>query len=332
MFVVGLGPSVNADFLVRLAGETGGIYLQASRADQLVPAFDQIIADLSCEGTVAAVTGVVKPGEQIDQRFRVDSLLRRLNVRLLWPGSTLSLELLDPGGRPSGSTVASGPTYRIVAVGDPKPGEWTARITGQEVAPQGEAYELRAGGPSDLRLQMAPADPSDPTVLRLTSTAGTTSTVDTAWSRVTSPDGSQQDGEPPQQAPDGSWTVSVPVTGPGVYGVAAGLRGKTTTGAAWEREVTRTVVAGEGEIPWRGVVTQAEGSYLTINRGARHGMRAGLRVLLGPIGAPEGVGLIVSVLPAESTVEVQEMSGSSVAQAEMTFEVDRAEWAGDLRP
>jgi hypothetical protein len=127
------------------------------------------------------------------------------------------------------------------------------------------------------------------------------------------------------------WLVDVPATVSGVYTVTAGLEGRSGTGEAWVREVTRTVVIGEDELAWRGVVRRVTGGVLTINRGARHGVRPGLLVYLGSAANPSGKGLVTAVYETTSEVEVNELFGSTDPSAGMAVELDRVDWMGDRR-
>ncbi len=132
-----------------------------------------------------------------------------------------------------------------------------------------------------------------------------------------------------------SWSapaVAVPAEAAGVYTVAAGLSGTAPRAGEWGREVTPTLVVGEGQVPWRGRVTRVSGGYLAVDRDSRHGVRRGMTVHLGSAGTPEGLGVVVATLPGESTVEVRELYGSVVAREGMRFELDRGEWMADWGP
>jgi Mg-chelatase subunit ChlD len=330
--VVGLGNGVDTEYLQRLAASTNGLYMHAATAGDLAQVFDRAISELACEGTVYSRDGVIRPGERIEHPFVVDATIATLTARVTWPGSRIDLELIDPNGAPAGVEVGSGSTYRIVEVNNPQAGKWTARVVGTQVASSGEPYTFRAGGPSNLRLAASQADPKDPTKLKFTTIDhGVGAKVMRTWSRVERPDRKTVDGPTLSSAGQDTWTLSVPIDKAGIYTVTAGLAGSLRDGAEWVRESTRTVVIGQGMVPWRGVITRVEGQYLTINRGSRHGVREGMSVTLRPGRNTAGSGLVISVSRSSSTVELQELWGSAMAERGMSIELDRTQWMADTR-
>lgn len=330
--VVGLGNGVDTDYLQRLAATTNGLYMHAAGAGDLAQVFDRVISELACEGTVFSRDGVIRPGERIEHPFVVDATIARLTARVTWPGSRIDLELIDPGGRPAGIEVGSGSTYRIVEVNNPQPGQWTARVIGTQVAASGEPFTFRAGGPSNLRLAASQADPKDPTTLKIaTIDNGVGASVSRTWSRIEKPDRATIDGPELSNLGSGAWSLSVPIDKAGIYTVTAGLAGTLRDGGNWVRETTRTVVVGQGMVPWRGVITRVEGGYVTINRGSNHGVREGMSVTFRPGGSTAGSGIVISVFSSSATVEVQELWGSAMAEQGMTIELDRTQWMADTR-
>lgn len=330
--VVGLGSGVDTDYLQRLAASTNGLYMHASTAGDLTEIFDRVISELACEGTVYSNEGTIQPGEVIEHTFLVDATISRLTTRVTWPGSRIDVELIGPSGTSSGQEVASGPTYRIVAADRPAQGKWTARVIGTQVASSGEPYSIRAGGPSDLRLAVSQPDRLDPSILNVSTVDNTGGArVSDTWSRVRYPNGQTTQGPNLANSGSGTWSLPVPVDSAGIYTVTAGLNGSLSQGGDWSREITRTVVIGQGMVPWRGRVTRAEGGYITINRGRRHGVREGMRVTFRPGSSPAGSGLVTSVSSSSSTVEVQEMWGSGMVTNGMSIELDRRQWMADRR-
>lgn len=328
--VVGLGPDVDGPYLQRLAASTGGVYIHASTAAALGDAFDRVVSDLACEGTIVSRQGTINPGQNIDIELQVGGLLNALIARVTWPGSRIDVELIDPDGNPASREVASGPTYRIVEAAMPAAGRWTARLIGTDIPSGGEPYMFRAGGPSDLRASLRPADPKDPKklVLEVDGPAGVS--WSDAWSRVRGPDGSTVDGPAPVPSGAGAWSLELDPPEKGTYTVTAGLVGDHG-GRTVRREVTRSVFIGTVFIPWMGRVSRVEGSYLTVNRGASHGIRPGMRVELAPNRGPGGTALVTSVLAQSCTVEVQELFGSTYPERGMRARFDRRQWSGDWR-
>jgi hypothetical protein len=330
--VVGLGSGVDTDYLQRLAASTNGLYMHAAGAVDLAEVFDRVVSELACEGTVLSKAAMIKPGEELEYGFFVDATLNRVVARVTWPGSIVGLQLIDPSGRTVGVEIASGPTYRIVAVDVPEPGTWKVRVIGTEVNPSGEPISLRVGGPSNLRLAAMQPDRQDPSLIQVSVIDnGVGANVRRSWSRIKTPKGKVTTGPPLTPSGTGTFSLAVPVEDGGIYTVTAGLEGDSPTARQWAREITRTVVIGSGMVPWRGSITRVEGSYLTINRGSRHGVREGMTVILKPGNLPAGTGLVVSTFTSTSTVEVQELSGSALPTQGMTIELDRKQWMADVK-
>jgi hypothetical protein len=333
--VVGLGSSVEADYLQDLAARTGGIYMQASRPEDLIGAFDIVVGEFSGEGLVFSIDGVIRPGETLSYSVPVDGSLRSMSLRLTWPGSSLSMQVKDPTGRLAGVDAGSGNTYRIVKVDNAVPGNWSVEVRADQVPNTGEPFQLRAGGPSDVRLIAGLANVGAQARFTIGFAAGRApGQVLRAWSEITMAGGTPTPGPEPKPDTRGTWSFSVPVPALGSCTVTAGLEGRDSAGAPWARRIIRTVGAAGAATatPWHGEIVQVDGGIITMNRGARSGIRPGMTVRLEPGPNLAGTGRVSLVLEDECMIEIDRLFGGMLPRVGMAAEVDINEWSLDQRP
>ena len=122
-------------------------------------------------------THTVTPGQRVFRPIIVGPMLPFLSAGLGWPGSDIELSLHSPSGRHiTRSTVApdvtrdTGPTYDIVRVDNPEPGEWMLEMYGADVALDGEEATLDVTLPEPVN--------QEPIALATSSVTRNTVTVD----------------------------------------------------------------------------------------------------------------------------------------------------------
>jgi PKD repeat protein/Mg-chelatase subunit ChlD len=150
LFTFGLGNSVDATLLTRIAEETGGRYRPLPTAGDLVCEFQQVRA-LAAGGSASscAPTGIVYPGERLSHVVNVGRALLQMVFSISWPGSDVDLAVTSPSGRMISAdddeydiTVENGDTFETITVANPEPGDWSVDVIGVDVDPAGEPFSL----------------------------------------------------------------------------------------------------------------------------------------------------------------------------------------------
>ena len=143
------GNALDTDLLTNLASRTGGAYSTASTPLQLRAAFLR-----ARHGATGSILGDIHGSVRQDATVDATSMVvpdhqGRLEASLVWPGSTLDLELVDPAGRPvtsdyPGAEVLASGNPAIVMVDDPRPGLWRVRVRGRDVTGYEEEFHVIA--------------------------------------------------------------------------------------------------------------------------------------------------------------------------------------------
>jgi hypothetical protein len=150
IYTIGFGEpgDLNEPLLQRIAQATGGQYRLADSS-----AVATSLASVFIRAQVAATQkvlgefqGTVSQGQTaVAGQFVVPQASGNLQTILMWPGSTLQVQLTDPAG----VNVATGyPGYKVsgstrpqqTIVVNPKPGSWTASVYGQQVSQTQEPF------------------------------------------------------------------------------------------------------------------------------------------------------------------------------------------------
>lgn len=158
VFTIGLGWP-NESLLRNIAAKTGGSYYFAPSSDGLQSIYDSISAAVSGESDVMRTEQIITQGATQILRAFIDSSMPSIIFSILWGGSDLDLELIQPDGTIINPTVASnnpnieyisGDTHEIYKVNAPMAGEWQMRITAVVANPGGEKYTASVKGKSGV--------------------------------------------------------------------------------------------------------------------------------------------------------------------------------------
>jgi hypothetical protein len=138
---------IDASFMRSLAEATGGQYLFATTAEELVSFF------IACrQGVVTRLVdqfaGVIRQGETVEAgQIEVREDAGELTLTFNYLQGRLSIELIDSEGNVidatyPGFTIEPGEGGQRVKITNPRPGEWTVRVTANEAPPDGVVYNI----------------------------------------------------------------------------------------------------------------------------------------------------------------------------------------------
>lgn len=167
---------IDRRLLQGLADETGGKYLFARSADELL-SFFVACRQGSVSSAVQQFTGLVQHGQTADAgRLDVAQNTGLISFTLVYLSGKLDLELVDPSGKVvnadyPGVTIQHSENVAYVTVQNPLPSQWVVRVRGQEVPANGSIYNVFVGTESrpspTLTPTAAPAPPLAPSTLQL---------------------------------------------------------------------------------------------------------------------------------------------------------------------
>lgn len=151
VMAVAFGADANESLLRGIAEASScGEFFYAANAFQLRTSYAQAAAQATGEN-VQTFFGEVAEGETVQAcTYDVGSNQSVASFYLLWLGSTLELQLTEPGGRrvePDGDRIQlvdQGPNSRRVLVKEPKPGTWSVGVVGVDVPDGGEPFSVIA--------------------------------------------------------------------------------------------------------------------------------------------------------------------------------------------
>ena len=154
---------IDAGFMRNLAETTGGQYLFATTAKELVSFF------IACrQGMVTRLadqlTGVVRQGETVEAgRIEIREGIGELTLTFNYLQGRLSIELLDSQGNVidssyPGFTVEQSESGQTVKITHPRPGEWTVRVAASEAPPDGVVFNILI----DTQANPTPTSPTPP--------------------------------------------------------------------------------------------------------------------------------------------------------------------------
>jgi uncharacterized membrane protein len=138
---------IDAGFMRNLAETTGGQYLFATTAEELVSFF------IACrQGMVThladQLAGVARQGETVEAgRIEVREGIGELTLTFNYLQGRLSIELIDSQGNVidssyPGVTVEPSASGQTVTITHPRPGEWTVRVAANEAPPDGVVFNI----------------------------------------------------------------------------------------------------------------------------------------------------------------------------------------------
>jgi hypothetical protein len=167
---------IDTGFMRSLAEATGGQYLFATTAEELVSFF------IACrQGVVSRLVdqfaGVIRQGETVEAgRIEVREDVGELTLTFNYLQGRLSIELVDSEGNVidasySGFTIEQGEGIQRVTITNPRPGEWSVRVTANEAPPDGVVYNIVINTEASPTPTPTPAEvPATPTPLPAEST------------------------------------------------------------------------------------------------------------------------------------------------------------------
>jgi Mg-chelatase subunit ChlD len=170
---------IDASFMRSLAEATGGQYLFATTAEELVSFF------IACrQGVVSRLVdqlaGVIRQGETVETgRIEVREDVGELTLTFNYLQGRLSIELVDSEGNVidasyPGFTIEQGEGIQRVKITNPRPGEWTVRVTANEAPPDGVVYNIVINTETSPTPTPTPAEaPATPTPAPAESTTST---------------------------------------------------------------------------------------------------------------------------------------------------------------
>ena len=156
IFTVGLSDAVNEGLLARIAQITSGEYFKAKDARHLFEKLNAFFSQASQEITLLSETGVILPNETREFVLLVDPTITTLSMVLSWPGSRIDLEAVGPDGTRIHENGVDAKFFKskssvIAMLNNHESGAWKIRLTGVDVAPNGEEFRLVVNGKSGLQ-------------------------------------------------------------------------------------------------------------------------------------------------------------------------------------
>lgn len=330
IYTVGLGADVDAGYLNRLAAETEGRFFHASSPGAIATLFDEVLANLTCEGTVVHKAGRIGNGQQREIAFQVDPALGSLAVRLTWDSGRRTLELTGPDGRIEPGVFRNESKYLFGEIMEPVPGRYVVKIGAEDVIGETGRFEFKAGGKSPVDIDISASPNSDGSFeASVVGESAAHEFYDVEAAFADSSTGGRIDAIVTRVA-GGGWSIQPNVTQPGTYlaRVQVNRRGKDGS-VIWSRVTSQTVVIDQEGLAWIGRADQVTGAYVEMSRGLMHGIRPGMTVNFFRGDDPVGRGVVIAVERAGSTVEMLELTGTSMPRTGMIGQFDVEEWIGD---
>ncbi|WP_461867042.1 PEGA domain-containing protein [Thermococcus sp.] len=159
IYTIALTGEADEELLRKLAEETGGIYMKANNAKDVIPVYNNIKTFIKNEVPLTSESGEIKSGEEKEGEILIGNGIKSFEITVVGKGIDLYLYL------PNGSMVElnkNSPTgtdhkniyyiksedYQFYRVVNPQPGFWKYRI----VTITGGEYHLSASANAPLRL------------------------------------------------------------------------------------------------------------------------------------------------------------------------------------
>ncbi|MBN1272953.1 MAG: VWA domain-containing protein [Candidatus Aminicenantes bacterium] len=338
VFTIGLTGDANAVLLSEIASMTGGIYLKANTYQDMIGIIDIILSHFKQEALLVHEKRSIQQDETINIPFFIDGSVQTLNFMGTYPGSRLEFRLVDPDGDVFSSTddskgieVFEGDIYKIIKVDDPSPGEWQARIIGEEVDGASEPFEVKVSAESPIKVSTIEAKPVYSVYEPIEFKADISGEIDAKTAKgsvkITDPEGNVE-----TVSVQDDMKIRYEKTGkPGVYYFDIDLEGEKKDGEKFIRRGLKHIVVSEAGTPFGvGEIIKAEGSYIEINMGSEIGLKPGKKIFVYDVssGAKNKIaeGLVISTFVGRSVVELQSAWGSVVPRIGHLIEVDRSEF------
>jgi len=146
IYTIALTGDADENLLKQIASETGGKYIKAEKAEDLLEIYNDLKKIVKKQSTLQKISKTISQGENITQDVMIDPSIRSFDVSVSWQGSDLDLYLYYPNGiqvelnasSPTGTndpniTYISSSTYELYSVENPVPGRWSYEIIGKQV-------------------------------------------------------------------------------------------------------------------------------------------------------------------------------------------------------
>ncbi|OPX28201.1 MAG: hypothetical protein B1H06_03695 [Candidatus Cloacimonas sp. 4484_143] len=146
IYTIALTGDADENLLKQIASETGGKYIKAEKAEDLLEIYNDLKKIVKKQSTLQKISKTISQGENITQDVMIDPSIRSFDVSVSWQGSDLDLYLYYPNGiqvelnasSPTGTndpniTYISSSTYELYSVENPVPGRWSYEIIGKQI-------------------------------------------------------------------------------------------------------------------------------------------------------------------------------------------------------
>ena len=169
VYTIGLGNDVNRLLLEDIAELTPeGQYFPIS-LETMQQIYSKISAIVTRKSIIFNTIQYMNQNQQVTKKLIIGPSIRQIVPSVNWQGSTIDLVLIDPNGveiTPQDAvadpniTYQAAPTYAIYTVENPMPGEWGMQVTGSDIPPEGEQYNLIVTATSDYVINLLSFEPS----------------------------------------------------------------------------------------------------------------------------------------------------------------------------
>jgi hypothetical protein len=329
----------NSQLLSNIALETGGQYIKANSATEIVNAFNQFLSAMKGSSRICLFNGTISQGQTIEELFDIDLGTKELYSSSTWSGSTIGTTLISPKGKiyKQGDSDAEwfvGDRYVSVKIINPEHGRWKAELIGINI-PQAQEpfnFEVNSDSPLEVLVENKTTD-KGPVVFDMGYNASDVNAQQiTSTISVTTPKGETKQ---LTSSFNNNRFVYHPLSGSGNYKFQMEVNGKTTAGEPFQRQYSRTVLVGSYIPVYIGTVQRLVGTYLIADRGLNISNRAGLKCFIYPPGSSKenkiAIGLVTSVKPEECTIEIQQFFGSRRPVPNDIIELDALMWMNDTK-
>jgi parallel beta-helix repeat protein len=163
IYLIGLG-RVDDSLLTEIKDITRGDYLYAPSASELKSMYLSMIATAKGWSTIMSERETVEQDEINEREVMIDSTVLEASFSVDWTVGDLDLtlkrpdnSLIDPAVAEMDPTIryAGAATYEIYNLKSPMPGTWTIIVTGMDVSPEGESYNIQVTAQTTVTLTLA---------------------------------------------------------------------------------------------------------------------------------------------------------------------------------
>ena len=158
IYTIGLGEGVDRRKLEDIAAATPeGEYYQVD-LEKIQEIYNKILAKVTRKSILSSLRGYLNQDQAVTKNVLIDNTVGQVDFSASWTGSTIEMALVDPSGFEITPAIAAtrgisyqvAPTFVIYTVDNPMEGEWSMKIKGTDIPPEGEPYSLVVTGTSDF--------------------------------------------------------------------------------------------------------------------------------------------------------------------------------------